>query len=173
MLAFLTRHASACWSEAAASYGGSAALLQAIAWTESSMRKSAVNDSHFHITGTRDIGLMGINSAKSVLKRLGIHESDLFDSCTNIRIGARILAEKFARYGPTWEAVGAYNASCTKLAPRECQVTRSAYAWKVYRNMQRAKFEGASANSIVHKHRKFVLRHGEPLPPPTVVTLQP
>ena len=126
-----------CWDRAAAEGGTTVELLQAIAWVESSMRPQAVNSSHLQTTGTRDIGLVGVNTAPDVLRRLGVSEADLFDSCTNVRAGARILKEKFVRYGMTWEAVGAYNASCTRLKGQACQNARTTYAWRVYRAMHR------------------------------------
>lgn len=126
-----------CWERAALESGTSVELLQAIAWVESSMQPQAVNSSHVQITGTRDIGLVGVNTAPDVLRRLGVSEADMFDSCTNVRAGARILKEKFVRYGMTWEAVGAYNASCTRLKGQACQNARTTYAWRVYRAMHR------------------------------------
>ncbi|AXA91334.1 lytic transglycosylase domain-containing protein [Massilia sp. YMA4] len=132
----LHAHASApCWHLAAIEGGVTVELLQAIAWTESSMNPSAVNDTHRHKTGTRDIGLVGINTAPRVLRNLGVSESDLFDACINLRAGARILREKIARHGMTWEAVGAYCVSCTRLKGDECRAARAAYAWRVYRAM--------------------------------------
>lgn len=127
---------NACWERAAIESGTTVQLLQAIARTESSMNPKAVNATHVHITGTRDIGLTGVNTAPKVLRRLGVSETDLFDPCTNVRAGARILKEKFERHGTTWEAVGAYNASCTRLKGRACQRARAAYAWRVYRAMR-------------------------------------
>ncbi len=100
------------------------------------MRPTAVNFEHGAGTGTYDIGLMQINS--SHLERLrvfGITESQLYDSCTNIYVGAWILSEKLRRYGLSWQAVGAYNAACTKLSGNECNDARSKYAWCVYRNL--------------------------------------
>lgn len=126
-----------CWERAAVESGTSVELLQAIAWVESSMQPQAVNSSHLQTTGTRDIGLVGVNTAPDVLRGLGVSEVDLFDSCTNVRAGAHILKEKFARYGMTWEAVGAYNASCTRLKGQACQNARTTYAWRVYRAMHR------------------------------------
>jgi soluble lytic murein transglycosylase-like protein len=133
----MTVASGTCWERAAAESGTTVELLQAIAWVESSMQPQAVNSSHLRTTGTRDIGLVGVNTAPDVLRRLGVSEADLFDSCTNVRAGARILKEKFVRHGMTWEAVGAYNASCTRLKGQACQNARTTYAWRVYHAMHR------------------------------------
>lgn len=100
--------AHACWQEAAVRYRVSSDLLLAIARTESAMNPRAVGRNR---NGSRDVGLMQINSAwLPTLARHGITESDLFDPCTSIHVGAWILAGNISRLGYTWEAVGAYNA---------------------------------------------------------------
>lgn len=118
--------AYACWDDAAARYQVNSTLLHAIARTESALNPQAINRNR---NGSRDIGLMQINSTwLPVLAIHGIAERDLFDPCTNIYIGAWILAQNFQRLGNGWNAVGAYNARTPAL--------RRAYAWKVYRNLQ-------------------------------------
>lgn len=117
--------AHACWQEAAVRYQVDSDLLQAIARTESAMNPGAVGRNR---NGSRDIGLMQINSAwLPTLAMHGITERDLFDPCTNIHIGAWVLAGNVSRLGYTWEAVGAYNAASPRL--------RRAYADKVRRHL--------------------------------------
>jgi len=98
-----------CFSEAAERHGLSKRMLVAIAKTESALRPHVVGPQNAN--GTFDIGMMQINSAwLPTLGKFGIMQSDLFNPCTNIHVGAWILASNIKRYGYTWKAVGAYNA---------------------------------------------------------------
>ena len=118
--------AHACWEDAASRYRVNSTLLYAIARTESGVNPAAIGRNR---NGSRDIGLMQINSTwLDTLARHGIHEADLFDPCTNLHVGAWILAHNFHRHGYTWEAVGAYNATRPAL--------RSAYVSKVRRQLR-------------------------------------
>ena len=136
VLATAPTWARACWEEAAQRYGISADLLYAVARVESNLNAQAVNRSHLRRTGSYDIGLMQINSGHlRTLSRHGIKEADLFDPCTNIRVGAWLLADSFSRRGATWDAVGAYNAACSQLKNDACMKARSQYAWRVYRQL--------------------------------------
>jgi len=117
--------AHACWEQAAERYGVSSELLYAIAKTESGLDPHAIGSNS---NGSRDIGLMQINSAwLPRLSTLGITERDLLNPCTSIHVGAWILAGNVQRLGYTWEAVGAYNAANPAL--------RRAYANRVYRQV--------------------------------------
>jgi soluble lytic murein transglycosylase-like protein len=119
--------ARACWQEAGSRYQIDPALLYAIARTESALNPTA---SHRNRDGSIDIGLMQINSAwLPDLAKYGISARDLWEPCTNIHVGAWVLAQKIKKHGMTWEAVGAYNATTP--------FKRTHYAWKVYANLER------------------------------------
>ena len=106
LLAASTAHAF-CYEQAGAEFGLAPEILQSISTTDSENKPYVV---HWNHDGTFDAGLMQINSVweKSVGKELW---SRLFDPCTNVRIGAWILAKCVRRYGYGWEAVGCYHSS--------------------------------------------------------------
>lgn len=117
--------AHACWDAAAVRYGVSSELLYAIARTESALNPQAVGRNQ---NGTRDIGLMQINSAwLPTLATHGIAERDLLEPCTNIQVGAWILADNVRRLGYTWDAIGAYHSASP--------ARRHAYAKRIYRQI--------------------------------------
>src|SRR6202171_29897 len=147
-LCFAPSLASACWDEAGQRDGVSPQLLYASAGMEPRLNPAAVNTSHRKDTGSYDIGLMQINSSHLPrLARRGINEADLYDPCTNIHVGAWLLADEFSRYGVSWEGVGAYNAACTQLRGKDCHAARAKYAWLVYRHLPSA-LKPATASRI-------------------------
>lgn len=116
----------ACFVSSGKTYGIDPELLRNITAVESRGNPRAVSP-------VGAIGLMQIDSSwLKKLSRFGISKSDLFDPCTNINVGAWILAHEFKRHGNNWEAVGAYNASCTKLKGPRCRSQRAWYSWKVF-----------------------------------------
>lgn len=125
-----------CFDHHAGRFGLDAELLRGVARVESGMRPGALNNSHVQRTGTRDIGLMQINSSLLPgLASYGITERDLMDPCTNIEVGAWVLSDAMRRLGDSWAAVGAYNAACSQLKGQACTDARSRYAWAVYKRM--------------------------------------
>ncbi len=116
-----------CLDDAAAYRHISSQLVHAIAQHESGMRANAVN---VNSNGTEDIGLMQINSSwLPRLARYGIRREHLFDACVNAYVGTWILASNIKQFGPTWKAVGAYNAVSTQK--------QLIYANAIYRRLQR------------------------------------
>jgi soluble lytic murein transglycosylase-like protein len=116
-----------CLDDAAAYRHISAQLVRAIAQHESGMRANAVN---VNSNGSEDIGLMQINSSwLPKLAQYGIRHEHLFDACVNAYVGTWILASNIKQFGPTWKAVGAYNAVSTQK--------QLIYANAIYRRLQR------------------------------------
>lgn len=113
-----------CFADAAARYKVSETLLRAIAQTESSNNPNAHS---WDRDGSDGIGLMQINSSwLPTLAPYGIGRKQLADACTNVNIGAWVLAQNIQRYGDTWKAVGAYNATTPSK--------QAIYVDKVWRN---------------------------------------
>lgn len=98
-----------CFSRSAERYSLSKDLLLAIAMTESNLNPNAIGPKNKN--GSYDIGMMQINSNWiKTLESHGISEGDLIHACTNIDVGAWILANNIKAFGQKWMAVGAYNA---------------------------------------------------------------
>ena len=123
--------AESCWQSAAERYGIHETILRAIAVTESSMNPQAINH---NTNGSVDVGLMQINSQWfSRLSEKGVQSNDLWNPCTNIHVGAWILAKEIRRFGYGWRAVGAYNVGPKKSVVHKLR--RKRYAQKVYHNL--------------------------------------
>lgn len=129
-----------CWDDAGHRYHVDPWLLFAIAKVESGMDPQAVGVNH---DGTRDLGLMQINSSHlAELRRMGIDENRLLtEPCTSIHVGASILSGMIKVYGNNWEAVGAYNAGIKKANYPQ----RMRYAHKVWQKYQQIKSAGRDA----------------------------
>lgn len=130
-LLLVTAEANAfCFKEAAARYNVSEPLLLAIAKTESNMHSLATN---MNSNGTKDIGLMQINSSHlPELLAYGITEKTLYnDPCTNVQVGAWILAKSIAVHGNTWRAVGSYNTGV-----KGSEAKRQIYVRRVAKNLK-------------------------------------
>lgn len=114
-----------CFTEAAQKYSLDPVLLKAIAKTESGFNPRAISQPNNN--GSVDIGMMQINSSwLPKLSRFGISEAHLLQPCTNIHVGAWVLANNIKQMGPTWKAVGAYNSPT--------RVHQERYAQKVWSN---------------------------------------
>ena len=135
-----------CWEEASTDYGIPVDVLKAVAKTESGFRADAVNK---NTDKTKDLGIMQINTRWiPTLSKFGIEEKDLFDACTNIKVGAWILSKNSEKLGWSWDAIGAYNVGCAKLGKAECDRRRANYSWKVYAALQKKDFSATSGVSI-------------------------
>ncbi len=117
-----------CLDDAARFHHVNVVLVRAIAQQESGMRANAVNR---NTDGSEDIGLMQINSSwLPKLRRYGVTRESLFNACVNGYVGTWILASNIRQFGPTWKAVGAYNAVSTSK--------QLVYANHIYRRVVRA-----------------------------------
>ncbi|TFF13126.1 invasion protein IagB [Pseudomonas sp. BCA14] len=130
-----------CWEEVAGRYDLEPELLQAIAAVESNYRAGAMN--YANRNGTRDIGLMQINSIHlpRLLKRGITEERLLNEPCLSVEVGASILAEFIQRFGYNWTAIGSYNVG-VGAGPRR-DALRLQYAQKIW-----ARYE----ELVAHRH---------------------
>lgn len=116
-----------CFYRSAQKYLVPVDLLIAIAQTESSMTTHAVGKN----STSEDLGVMQINTSwlPKLSREFGLKRHHLYEPCTNIDIGAWVLAHNFLQFGYTWNAVGAYNAK----SPEK----RVVYVRKVARNLEK------------------------------------
>lgn len=121
--------AADCFESAGKDAGIDPDLLRAIAWQESRLHYDAIGKNPVSGYG---MGLMQIDSQHlAYMRTRGIDRELLVsDICTNIYSGALILAQAFNKWGPTWEAVGAYNAGFAGTPKQHFR--RMAYAKKIY-----------------------------------------
>ena len=116
-----------CYEEAGAMYGIAPRLLWTISKGESNFNPAAVN---YNSNGSYDFGLMQINSSWApTLRKKGISWEALADPCTNVKVGAWVLAQCVSDYGYTWAAVGCYNSRTPSK--------RDKYAAKIARLLSR------------------------------------
>lgn len=114
------------WESAAARYGVNPYVLYAIAQQESSLNPGAMNN---NLNGSIDFGLTQINSQwLPHLKQFGINAHNLMDPCTNLHVGAYILALSVRQHGNTWNAIGAYHSSTPSRRDR--------YARSIYQRLR-------------------------------------
>lgn len=113
-----------CVDEAAERFGHDRKLLRTLVEIESGGKCVRIHPIK-NANKTYDIGCLGINSAwlPMLEKKFGFTESDLYEPCNNIHVGAWVLAKNIRLYGNTWRAVGAYNA--------RTETKRMEYAWRV------------------------------------------
>jgi len=110
-------------------YGIAPRLLWTISKGESNFNPAAVN---YNTNGSYDFGLMQINSSWAPsLRKMGISWETLADPCTNVKVGAWVLAQCVRDYGYTWSAVGCYNSRTPSKRDR--------YAAMIARLMSREK----------------------------------
>ena len=132
-----------CWVEYGEYYKIDPVLLYSIAYIESGLDSKAINK---RSDKDKDIGLMQINSWWfDRLSKLNILEKDLYDPCTNIKVGAWILAHSISFFGNKWRAVGGYNAG-TKNS-KKTEAIRKKYALKVFSAYVNFHNDGLFSNS--------------------------
>lgn len=152
-----------CFVSSGAKFKRDPLLYYAMAKVESGLRQ-VVNTSHIERTGTVDICAMQINSGNlKTLEKRGITKERLLDEpCLCVDVGAEILEEKIAKYGNTWEAVGAYNAACTQLKGEDCDRARQTYVNKVakeyYRVIEARRAEVKGQEPVMGSKKRPALR---------------
>ncbi|MGF1836961.1 lytic transglycosylase domain-containing protein, partial [Vibrio atlanticus] len=108
---------SFCFDEAGQHYNVDPDLLRAIAQVESSLDPNAYNENKNkkgQVT-SRDFGLMQINSSWFPrLAEFNVNETNVYEPCFNVSLGAWVLSSNFSSHGYNWNSVGAYNAGFLK-----------------------------------------------------------
>ena len=97
-----------CVDDAAAYHRVNPVILRAIIALESGGNPNTVRKNK---NGSLDYGLTGINSVHlSKLSQYGIQDRDLMNPCINVYVSGWLYSKKIAKYGDTWQAVGAYHS---------------------------------------------------------------
>ncbi len=135
---FLFSHIGAaqafCFADAAKRYGVNKTLLMAIAKVESNWNPQALN---VNDNGSTDHGLMQINSQHfKKLAAFNITEETIMEPCTNVHIGAWMLADMMKRHGAKWWSVGAYNAG-NKPSSEQRRIRYAQKVASIYRALEK------------------------------------
>lgn len=97
------------FAQAGCSFGIDEGLLKRIATIESSMNPRAIN---LNKNGTRDIGLMQINSMHlKRLSKIGVTENSLLDPEVNIYVASLLLSSHIRKRGYNLNAIGCYHSA--------------------------------------------------------------
>ena len=129
----LSSEIAVCIATAAHQYDLDPLLLLAVKYVETADRTDT--PIRYNKNGSRDIGLMQINTVwKDTLKQYGIDYADLEIPCTNVTVGAWILATHIRQKG-LWEGVGAYHSNTPHLSQR-------------YRNKVKAVWEALNRSKL-------------------------
>ena len=114
-----------CFERAGEYYNINPQLLQAIATVESGLNPRAINPDE------QSLGLMQIHPQWfSRLTQFKISPATLLaDPCTNVNVGAWILAGNFSTHGKNWNSIGAYNAGFSTR--KKVQHNRDIYINKI------------------------------------------
>lgn len=122
-----TSHAN-CWQDVSSRYKIPVPLLKCIVKKESAGDPHAIRKNK---DDSQDIGFAQINDWwLPRLAKYDIRYEDLFNACTNLHVGAWILASNFKDYGYTWRAIGVYNAGTKNDS--ETEARRIHYANKIF-----------------------------------------
>lgn len=119
-----------CFDEAGRYYNVDPKLLKSIATVESSLKPNAYNENKNQVgeVVSRDFGLMQINSHWFVrLSEFNVNETNIYNPCFNVHLGAWVLSSNFSSHGYNWNSVGAYNAGFSKRT----EIARKKYIQKV------------------------------------------
>lgn len=141
LVASIPAHAGTdeCFRHAAARRHINVDLLYAIARVESHYDPAATN------AKSHAIGMMQILPWHlKWLQKYGISREDLYEACTNINVGAFILADFVRMYGYTWRAVGAYGVGMEK-GKDSARIAYAQLVERAYERITRGGIEKVSA----------------------------